>query len=113
MTGACSAQYIVEANGDVFPCDFYVLDRYRMGSLLSAPPSAMLPNAEAFLKDGRDYAKAPPCAGCRYEKSCGGGCKRFHDSMYLENGVCRYAELLDEILILLLSFAQSWLSAGG
>lgn len=33
------------------------------------------------------------------------------DGVYIENGVCRYAELLDDILFPLLGFAQSWLSA--
>ena len=30
QTGRCSMQNIVEANGDVFPCDFYVLDEHRI-----------------------------------------------------------------------------------
>ena len=24
-------QYVIEADGSVYPCDFYVLDDYRMG----------------------------------------------------------------------------------
>lgn len=24
-------QYVIEADGSVYPCDFYVLDEYRMG----------------------------------------------------------------------------------
>lgn len=32
--GRCSLQYVVEADGSVYPCDFYVLDRYRMGNFL-------------------------------------------------------------------------------
>ncbi len=111
MTGACGVQYAVESNGDVFPCDFYVLDQYKMGSLLSAKPSSLAAAASAFLTDGREYARKPPCRGCRYEMSCGGGCKRMRDSVYIENGVCRYAELLDDILLPLLGFAQKWLSA--
>ena len=31
--GRCSMQNIVEANGDIFPCDFYVLDQYRAGNI--------------------------------------------------------------------------------
>ena len=31
--GRCSMQNIIEANGDVFPCDFYVLDQYRTGNV--------------------------------------------------------------------------------
>ena len=31
--GVCSFQNIVEADGSVYPCDFYVLDEYRIGNL--------------------------------------------------------------------------------
>ena len=33
MMGECGRQLVVEADGSVYPCDFYVLDRYRLGSL--------------------------------------------------------------------------------
>lgn len=35
MLGICSQQYVVEADGGVYPCDFYVLDEYRLGSLVT------------------------------------------------------------------------------
>ena len=110
MTGRCAIQYVVEANGDVFPCDFYVLDRYRMGSLLTDTPEALRANAAGFLADGRDYVKNPPCRDCRHLQNCGGGCKRLRDQMYIENGTCRYAELLDELLPQLLSFAKRYMA---
>ena len=110
ITGKCSVQYVVEANGDVFPCDFYALDPYRMGSLLNAGPSSLADAAAPFLAVGEGHPRELPCRGCRYEKSCGGGCRRMRDRIYLENGVCCYAGLLDDILPQLLRFAQSWVS---
>ena len=98
ILGKCAVQFAVEANGDVFPCDFYVLDEYRMGSLTEKPPSDLLPEGEVFLMAGRGYEQEEPCKSCHYLSSCGGGCKRMKDSMYIEGGVCHYAELLDEIL---------------
>ena len=32
MNGVCSRQYVVEADGSVYPCDFYMLDEYRLGN---------------------------------------------------------------------------------
>ena len=26
-------QYIIEADGSVYPCDFYVLDKYKVGNI--------------------------------------------------------------------------------
>ena len=31
--GTCGIQYVVEADGSVYPCDFYMLDEYRLGNL--------------------------------------------------------------------------------
>ena len=33
MMGHCTCQYVVEADGGVYPCDFYVLDGYRLGDI--------------------------------------------------------------------------------
>ncbi|MBR0081821.1 MAG: radical SAM protein [Clostridia bacterium] len=110
ITGRCAVQFIVEANGDAFPCDFYVLDAYRMGSLARETPSALLQKGAPFLRAGREYADRPPCLGCRYRSTCGGGCKRLKDAMCFENGVCRYAELLDEILLPLLETTRAFLA---
>ena len=33
MLGRCAPQFVVESNGDVYPCDFYVLDQYRCGNV--------------------------------------------------------------------------------
>lgn len=33
MIGNCSMQYVIEADGSVFPCDFYCLDEYKVGNI--------------------------------------------------------------------------------
>lgn len=33
MAGECGVQHVVEADGSVYPCDFYVLDAFRLGNL--------------------------------------------------------------------------------
>ena len=33
MTGQCAVQFVVEGDGGVYPCDFYVLDEWRMGTV--------------------------------------------------------------------------------
>ena len=110
ITGRCAIQFVVEANEDVFPCDFYALDQYRMGSLLENTPSELFPRGALFLTDARSYVRAKPCVSCPYCASRCGGCKRLAANMYFENGVCRYAELLDGILNPLLSFARKHLA---
>ncbi len=31
LAGQCQIQYVIEADGSVYPCDFYALDKYRLG----------------------------------------------------------------------------------
>jgi len=106
ISGKCTVQYIVEANGDVFPCDFYVLDQYKMGSIILNRPSELKSAGTFFLDEMRGYTRSSPCISCSYYSACGGGCKRMKNNMYFENGKCCYAELLDVILHPLLSLAE-------
>jgi uncharacterized protein len=98
MTGQCSLQYVIESDGSVYPCDFYVFDSYCMGSLKTNLPSEVASNGAPFLASGREYAGRSPCVQCHYLNGfCGGGCKRLIASMYISNGICWYAKLLDEL----------------
>lgn len=73
--GQCGAYFVVEADGSVYPCDFFVLDEWRMGRLGETPLSAMAHSerAAAFLQWGRE--KPAECAACRWHALCNGGCK--------------------------------------
>ena len=33
MAGQCSVQFVIEGDGGVYPCDFYVLDEWRLGNI--------------------------------------------------------------------------------
>lgn len=73
--GSCGAYFVVEGDGSVYPCDFYVLDDWRMGSLLE---SSLKELAES--EKGRQFLfwglqKPGECAGCRWRRICNGGCK--------------------------------------
>jgi uncharacterized protein len=111
INGRCAIQYVCEGDGSVFPCDFYMLDNYRMGSLTQSKPGQLKDAAQEFLSSGREYVSVEPCKSCRYLEACNGGCKRMVKTMYLSRGVCWYSKLVDEILAPLLK-AASRLSSG-
>lgn len=73
--GNCGAYFVVEADGSVYPCDFFALDRWRMGRLgeQTLPELSQSPQARAFLAWGREKPKV--CAACRWKDVCNGGCK--------------------------------------
>lgn len=93
MCGRCSPQFVVEADGSVYPCDFYVLDEYRLGSVHTDSLDTMLSHEamQAFLAPLLPKA----CADCRYVGFCRGGCKRYRTLYLKEEGYCPYADFLD------------------
>ncbi len=76
MRGTCGIQYVVEGDGSVYPCDFYVLDEYRLGNLNVDRLDAI---DEARARIGfveRSAALTPACGECPYVRLCRGGCQR-------------------------------------
>lgn len=85
MAGVCGMQYVVEADGSVYPCDFYMLDRYRLGNL-NTDPFAQLDAKRAeigFIQASAAVEEA--CKACRWGPICRGGCRRDRD--YFEHGI--------------------------
>ena len=79
MMGCCGMQYTVEADGGVYPCDFYVLDAYRLGNFMTDDFDALDEKRRAlrFIEDSAQ--KDAECLRCRYYSLCRGGCRRDRD----------------------------------
>lgn len=79
MRGCCSVQYVVEANGSVYPCDFYVLDGYKLGNLNEERLDEIdaRRNSIGFINESRMID--PQCGECDYYYLCRGGCRRLRD----------------------------------
>lgn len=76
MRGACSPGYLVEANGNVYPCDFYALDEWLLGNI-NGDSFFKLAKSDAalrFLSSSRPVDRA--CAACEWYALCRGGCRR-------------------------------------
>lgn len=95
LTGQCINQTIVEADGSTYPCDFYVLDDYYMGNICEKSMTELdaSDGVKAFF--GSKEPLPETCHGCRYEKLCGGGCRRMRKSMYVDGDYCGYRDFLD------------------
>lgn len=74
--GDCSNLVTVEWNGDVYPCDFFVEPRYRLGNVMDRTLEQML--REKVFRGFVRAANRPPrvCQGCEWLDACGGGCYR-------------------------------------
>ena len=97
MIGRCNVQHVVEANGDIYPCDFYCLDEYLMGNINDNTIEELRNSKGAkALMDGSECEKAP-CRECRFRNICHGGCQR-QNLCYLRDDYCAYQNVLGEIV---------------
>ena len=74
--GSCGIQTVVEADGSVYPCDFYMLDEYYLGNL----NEHRIEDIERMRKEiefiERSEKVSEECRKCQYYRICRGGCQR-------------------------------------
>ena len=76
MNGRCSIQFVVEGDGSVYPCDFYVTDEWKLGNVNTDTFSQMLhsPKAQEFIK--ASIPLPDECRTCPILNLCRNGCRR-------------------------------------
>lgn len=79
MSGHCFVNLVVESDGSVYPCDFYVLDKWRMGNITTDPIPELINSetARVFIETSRPVADA--CRTCPCLPVCRGGCRRHRE----------------------------------
>lgn len=72
----CGVYVVVEHNGDVFSCDFFVEEPWNLGNVLTGNLKDML-NSPTQAKFGHmKWALPAPCLRCEWLKQCQGGCTK-------------------------------------
>lgn len=95
ILGNCQVQYVIEADGSVYPCDFYVLDHYRIGYIQEQTLRQLFSQNVSQQFVCEKPAMPAKCMDCPFQKMCRGGCKRMKDAVYVDqNGFCGYQDLL-------------------
>ena len=76
LQGFCSPQWVIEADGSVYPCDFYAVDPWRLGNICTDTFEAMeeARKASGFVEKSRSLP--PECRACRWLMLCRNGCRR-------------------------------------
>lgn len=94
MLGFCSPQFVIEADGGVYPCDFYVLDKYRGGNIKTDSLES-ISASEPFQRFLKEQEPLPPlCSTCPVRRLCGGGCRRYRSFYAEEAGYCPQQDFL-------------------
>lgn len=76
MNGCCSIQYVCEANGNIYPCDFYSVDEYFLGNI-NTNTIEEIDNTRKKLRFIENSMVIPDrCRKCKYLRLCRTGCRR-------------------------------------
>ena len=86
MCGICGNYFVVEADGAVYPCDFYCKEAYRLGSVFDADPFGGGEKQRRFIEGSTIIHEH--CRSCRYYALCRGGCRRDRTEDLTENKYC-------------------------
>lgn len=76
MRGKCTLQNVVEADGSVYPCDFYALDEFCLGNFNQNKFSELQENASGKRFMERSEKLISDCGKCEFFRLCRGGCQR-------------------------------------
>lgn len=104
MRGICGCYFTVEADGSVYPCDFFVMPEWRIGNVSEMSFSDMLSSNTAKRFISESTAHPEECRSCRYYGFCGSGCRSLRNAdgknifcesykMFLDHSGARISEL--------------------
>ena len=79
MQGRCGGYFTVKADGSVYPCDFYVTDKYKMGNILKSSFFTLSKSEVAanFIESSSTLSEE--CKSCSWRPLCRGGCRRHRE----------------------------------
>lgn len=86
----CDSYVVVEYNGDVFPCDFFVERDWKLGNVDfdSWPEIARRQKRYAFAAN--KALPRPECQACEYQQICHGGCPKLRHARLRDFGGLDY-----------------------
>lgn len=94
MLGQCQMQYVIEANGDIYPCDFYVLDAYRCGNINRQSLLELKQSKQAVEFLNEIHPSCSLCQNCKFINICHSNCKRLSVTYFNEH-YCGYQDFLE------------------
>jgi uncharacterized protein len=82
LNETCDSYCVVEYNGDVYPCDFFVEKEWKLGNVTldSWPEIARRQRRYSFAS--KKTAANPECQVCEYQPVCKSGCPRFRHARH-------------------------------
>lgn len=76
LLAECGNYVVVEHNGNVYACDFFVEDRWKLGNVMKGKLVHMLNSARQNEFGGRKADLPNACLACEWLRFCRGGCTK-------------------------------------
>jgi serine-type anaerobic sulfatase-maturating enzyme len=76
LDGTCGECPVIEYNGDVYPCDFFVEPEQKLGNILKTPLDKIVTRAKARQFRAGRFKLPGDCEGCEWVNLCRGGCMK-------------------------------------
>jgi uncharacterized protein len=77
MHETCDSYVVVEYNGDVYPCDFFVEGSWKLGNVTLDSWSEIARRTRRYSFAAKKTLAHPECQVCEYQSICHGGCPKF------------------------------------
>ncbi len=86
MGGNCRQYFLIEHNGDVYPCDFFVEPERKLGNIMDDGWEDLL-NSPLYAEFGKEKSRMnEKCSSCRYLTFCMGDCLKHRFRMNSDPG---------------------------
>jgi uncharacterized protein len=76
LLGSCQCQFVIEADGSVYPCDFYVTDEWKLGNIHTNELLELYESDNSKRFRDSSLSSASYCRDCQWKYLCRGGCRR-------------------------------------
>lgn len=85
MRGVCGKQWVFEADGSVYPCDFYALDQWCLGNINKNSFEEMDQKRDELGFIQWSMRRQEDCQKCRWFGLCRNGCRRNREPVTAEH----------------------------
>ena len=85
MNGRCIPYFLAEWDGSIYCCDFYVLDKWKLGNIMCDSLAEIYNGDKMKQFIAESFYVSEKCKKCKWFMLCRGGCKR--DREPIVNGV--------------------------
>jgi uncharacterized protein len=90
MLETCDSYAVVEYNGDVYPCDFFVEEGWKLGNVNLDSWTEIARRQRRYQFAANKAISHPACQICEYQSICHGGCPKHRHDPHREFGDLDY-----------------------